>query len=120
MLSPENQAKVKAALHKRMTEVYGENYATSNNAIKDKVKPKRTNKVGRVVTTGNKPNKVFTDSCGDRHLRIPVVINVDIYLDDHEKDLTLIEIKDRIDQLDSMEMASLVFEAIKYNNVIKK
>ena len=119
----EKKQKIQEKLHKRMVQTYGEDYANKTNAIKDASTPsamsasKPLNKTNGLIKARPKP-KVFKGKFNSRCLKIPISFDIPIYLDDDEKNLTLNEIKNRLDEMDSMELVDLVFSAMDYKNVI--
>lgn len=118
-----DKKKIYADLHSRMVQTYGEGYANKTNAIKDSATSAAFIAsqpfVGSCKIIKSKPRaKVFKDEYG-KFVRIPVTFNIDLYLDHGEKNLSLNEIKNRLDEMDSMELVDLVFDAMDYKNVIK-
>lgn len=111
--------------HKRMVQIYGEDYNKKVNKIKDDENSSAVissksikNGVGSMIKPSKKP-KVYTDQHGRKHLTVPVHFNIPIYLEHGEKSLSLNEIKNRLDEFDSSELIELVFGAMDYKNVIK-
>lgn len=124
-MSLNKKEKIFNDLHKRMAQTYGEGYATKVNSIKDEANSPAAlaaqaerKGIGKMIKPKKKP-KVYKDESGGKFVVVPVSFKIPLYLEHGEKNLTLNDIKNRLDGIDSMELVDLVFDAMDYKNVIK-